>query len=457
MPKPVVALVGRPNVGKSTLFNRIVGQRQAIVEDIPGTTRDRLYATADWAGIDFMVVDTGGLEIIPVAGSTEGGWQPLATASAPYVQAMRAQVQVAIDEATVIVLVVDAAAGVTAADEAIADLLRRAGKPVIVAANKADNERLRQASSDFYTLGLGEPLPVSALHGTGSGDLLDAVVQHLRAIPFAEERDEADVHLAIVGRPNVGKSSLLNAILGEERVIVSEIPGTTRDAVDTLVNLDGKQVVLIDTAGIRRRGRIETGIERYSVLRALRAIERADVALLVLDATELVTAQDAHVAGYILEESKSVVVAINKWDLMPGGNETRAAYVRRVREELKFLDYVPIEFVSAKTGAGVKRLLDTALRVREERFQRIATGPLNKLVRDAMAQINPPTKMGKRLRVFYATQPNVDPPTFVLFVSDRKLVHFGFTRFIENQIRKSYPFTGTPIRIEFRDDQTQSG
>jgi len=454
MVKPIVALVGRPNVGKSALFNRIVGRRQAIVEDTPGTTRDRIYAEADWGGVDFLLVDTGGLEVIPASPEDRRDWQPLATASAAYLPAMRAQAEIAIREADAIILVVDAASGLTATDEAVGDILRRTEKPVVLAANKADNQTLRQSAAEFYCLGLGEPYPVSALHGSGTGDLLDAVVEHLRGGEPAEE-EEVGARLAIVGRPNVGKSSLLNSILGEERAIVSEIAGTTRDAIDTTIELEGMPVVLIDTAGIRRRGHIEQGIEQYSVLRALKAIERADVALLVLDATQPATAQDAHVAGYILDARKSAVVTVSKADLVSADPAAREALRLHVRQELKFLDYVPIEFVSSKTGDGVLRLLATALCVHEQRHRRVTTAELNHLIREAIPKTNPPSKAGRHLRVYYGSQVRSDPPTFVFFVNDRRLAHFGFTRFLENQIRERHPFTGTPIQIEYRDDKSK--
>ncbi|NLT41127.1 MAG: ribosome biogenesis GTPase Der [Anaerolineae bacterium] len=452
MALPIVALVGRPNVGKSTLFNRIVGRRQAIVEDLPGTTRDRLYAEAEWSGIEFLLVDTGGLEVIPAAGA-EGQWTPLAVDSVPFVRAMKAQAEIAIDEADVIVFVVDAASGLSAADEAVTDILRRTNKPVVLAANKADNTALRQAAAEFYALGIGEPYAISAYHGVGTGDLLDAIVQQVQEVETPPEPPASGAQIAIVGRPNVGKSALLNRIIGEERVIVSDVAGTTRDSIDTEIEYEGQTLTLIDTAGIRRRGRIDRGVERYSVLRALKSVERADVALLVLDATQMVTAQDAHVAGYILEANKSVVVVVNKWDLMPPGQETRDQAMKVVRQELRFLDYVPVLFVSALTGQGLQKLLPTAVEVNEQRHVRVPTGELNRLVREVSTRINPPSKGGRRLRVYYSTQPGVDPPTFVFFVNDRRLVHFGYTRFIENRIRERYPFTGTPIRIEYRHEE----
>ncbi|MGI6209836.1 MAG: ribosome biogenesis GTPase Der [Anaerolineae bacterium] len=454
MVRPIVALVGRPNVGKSTLFNRIVRRRQAIVEDLPGTTRDRLYGEAEWAGVEFMLVDTGGLEVIPAAG-TEGQWQPLAEGSAPFVRAMKEQAEIAIQEADVVVLVVDAAAGLSAADEAVAEILRRTDKPIVLAANKADNPATRQAAAEFYTLGIGDPFPVSAIHGTGTGDLLDEIVDRLEGIapPAEEETEPAGIQVAIVGRPNVGKSSLFNRILGEERVIVSDIPGTTRDVIDTEITFQGETITLIDTAGMRRRGKIEPGVEKYSVMRALRAVERADVALLVLDATQMVTAQDAHVAGYILEALKSVVVVVNKWDLIPDREQARTEALRLIRSELRFLDYVPVHFVSAVTGQGVSKALAAAIEVYNQRHERVPTSALNRLIREVVGRINPPSKGGRRLRVYYATQAEVDPPTFVLFVNDPRLVHFGFTRFIENRIREQYPFTGTPIVIQYRHEE----
>ncbi len=451
MSRPIVALVGRPNVGKSTLFNRITGRRLAVVHDRPGTTRDRLHAPAEWSGVFFTVVDTGGIEVLPetvVAGRRPGPQRVLAQDSAPFIPLMRAQAEQAIREADAIVFVTDAASGLTAGDEEVAEILRRARCPVFLAANKADNPRLRQAALEFYALGLETVYPVSALHGIGVADLLDDVVE---ALPPSElEVEDESVKLAIVGRPNVGKSSLLNKLLGEERTIVSPVPGTTRDAVDTYLEWKGTLVTLIDTAGIRRQGKIDRGVERYSVLRALRAIQRADVALLVIDGVEGVTAQDAHVAGLVLDEWASVVVLINKWDAVEKDSQTMEEYTRWVRGALRFLDYVPVIFISALTGQRVHRVLTTALDVHQARFRRIPTGELNRLVQDALDRHAPPSKRGKRLKIYYVSQPGVDPPTFVFHVNDHELVHFSYERYLENQLREAYEFPGTPLRLLFR-------
>ncbi|MBC8447207.1 MAG: ribosome biogenesis GTPase Der [Chloroflexi bacterium] len=450
MTRPIVALVGRPNVGKSALFNRLIGHRQAIVEDLPGTTRDRLYGDSEWAGVDFTVVDTGGLDIAASDPQQpkEARPAPLARDSADYVEEVRAQVEVAIAEADVIVFLVDVQDGVTAGDEDVAHRLRRTGKPVLLAANKADNAALRAAAVDFYALGLGEPFPISAVHGTGTGDLLDEVVSSFPAGEL-EELPEA-VKIAIVGRPNVGKSSLLNVLLGQERAIVSPIPGTTRDAIDTFLEWEGQPLVLIDTAGIRRRGKIERGVERYSVLRALRAIQRADVVLLLIDATTGVTLQDAHIAGYILEEAKSVVVVVNKWDLLEKDTHTMTEVTQRVRGALRFMDYVPVLFISARTRQRVHQVIPTALRVQAERLVRIPTSELNRWLQEIVSQHAPPSKRGKRLRFYYATQAQVDPPTFLFFVNDPQLVHFTYQRYLENRLRERYPFEGTPLQLVFR-------
>lgn len=452
--KPIVALVGRPNVGKSTLFNRLIGQRQAIIEDLAGTTRDRLYGEADWAGRDFIVVDTGGLEFglepaqpeaISAGGFTAG------VNSRLFLDEIRAQAQIAISEAEVIVFVVDAETGITNTDEDIANLLRRAQKPVLLAVNKADNPQRRQEVVEFYALGLGEPLPVSALHGTGTGDLLDAITAAFPPGPADDEDEDDSIKIAILGRPNVGKSSLLNKLLGEERVIVSEVPGTTRDAIDTSIVYNGLDIVLIDTAGIRRRGKIDPGVEKYSFLRSLKAVNRADVCLLLIDATELVTAQDAHIAGYILNEGKSVVVVVNKWDLVEKDTYTINEYTGKVRAGLHFLSYAPLLFISAKTGQRAHKVLSLALQVQEERLRRIPTGELNRLLHEAVAKNPPKGGQRHRLKFFYATQARTDPPTFVFFVNDSKLVHFTYERYLENQIREKYGFLGTPLRLIFRN------
>jgi GTP-binding protein len=436
MAKPIVAIVGRPNVGKSTLFNRLVGQPLAIVEGSPGTTRDRLYANAEWSGKEFVVVDTGGLDLA----STDD-----------LVSRIRAQAEEAIAEADVVVLVTDVADGVTAGDHEVVAVLRRSRKPVLLAVNKAENPKRRELDAlEFYELGLGDPLVISAIHGIGIGDLLDAVVGAFASLPTQAEEDVAAIKIAIVGRPNVGKSSLLNTLLGWERAIVSPIPGTTRDALDTPMIWDGKQINLIDTAGIRRRGRVAPGVEKYSVLRSLRAIGRADVVLLLLDALEGITEQDAHVASYILDEYKSVVVVVNKWDLYAKDSRTQEEFTNYVRQGLRFMPYVPVVFASALTGKGVGTVMETALSVYAGRRQRISTGKINEIIRQAVAEHAPPSKWGKRLTFYYGTQPETDPPTLVFFVNDVRLVHFGYERYLENCIRAQFPFEGTPLKLKFQ-------
>lgn len=457
--KPVVALVGRPNVGKSTLFNRLIGQRRAIVEELAGTTRDRLYGEAFWNGRDFIVVDTGGIDPgSPFSFSVDrrqqkdalsvGGYQA-GVSSGLFLKEMRSQAEIAIAEAEVIVFLVDVETGETGADGDIARLLRRTNKPVLLAVNKVDGEKRADDVVDFYALGLGEPIPISAINGAGTGDLLDLIVEFFP--PAAEEEAEDDsIKVAIVGRPNVGKSSLLNRLLGEERVIVSEVPGTTRDAIDTKIIYADLEVTLIDTAGIRRRGKIEPGVEKYSFLRALKAINRADVCLLLIDAGDMVTAQDAHIAGYIIEEEKSVVIIVNKWDTVEKDTKTMQKFTEVIRTDLKFLDYVPVLFISAKTGQRVNKVLPTALRVQEERLRRIPTGELNRLLQEAVAKHPPKGAKGHRLRFFYLTQAGISPPTFIFFVNDHKLVHFGYKRYLENALRERYEFLGTPLRLIFR-------
>ena len=450
MPKPIVALVGRPNVGKSTLFNRLVGERMAIVDDTPGTTRDRLFGEAEWNGRAFHVIDTGGID--PTHGG--GAKAPLSVGSADFIEDIRAQAQAAIDEADVVLFVNDGQTGVTGADLEVADILRRSQKklpdgsffpPILVVANKCEARETRDAASQFYELGLGEPHPVSAVHGSDTGDLLDVVVANFPAEEAAAE-DES-IKIAIVGKPNAGKSSLLNKLVGEERAIVSPIPGTTRDATDTLIEMEGLQVTLIDTAGIRKRGKIERGVEQFSVLRSFKAIERADVALLMIDATTGITAQDAHIAGFILEQWKSCVVVVNKWDAVEKDSFTMDEYTRKIRSDLNFMDYVPLLFISAKTGQRVDTVLPMALRVQEERLARLTTSKINAVIHKAQDAHPHPTHAGRALQMFYGTQVRSDPPTFMIYVNDPKLMHFTYVRYLENQIREEYGFLGTPIRI----------
>ena len=448
--KPVVALVGRPNVGKSTLFNRLIGRPTAIVEDIPGTTRDRIYGDSFWNGVGFIVIDTGGLEAPETINDARRTASPQpGSDSARFLTHIQNQAQLAIEEADAVILVVDGREGLTASDEEVAEVLRISLKPVFLAVNKAENQRVQQDAVEFWGLGLGDPYPISAYHGDGVGDLLDELVKVLPAYP-AEEEVSSTIGIAIVGRPNVGKSSLLNALTGQERAIVSEIPGTTRDPIDMLVTVDGQAVTLIDTAGIRRRGRVEQGIEQYSVLRSMRAIDRADVALLVIDAQEGVTAQDTHVAGYILEKFKSAVVVINKWDAIEKDSNTLHEYAREVRETLKFMDYVPVIFISAKTHQRIHQVLPTALRVAEARRHRLSTAEFNDFLRTAYDAAQPHSRQGRALRIYYGSQVETEPPTFVVFVNDDELVHFSYERYLENQLRAYYPFEGTPLRFFFR-------
>ncbi len=450
MPKPIVALVGRPNVGKSTLFNRLAGERLAIVDETPGTTRDRILAESDWNGILFDVIDTGGID------PSHGGRTPLSVGSADFIKEIRAQAQIAIQEADAILFLTDGSSGVTPPDREVAEILRRSQKkledgslwpPIFLVVNKCESPARRAAASEFYELGLGDPHPISALHGTSTGDLLDELV---KTFPKVEEEEDESIKIAIVGKPNAGKSSLLNQLTGEQRAIVSPIPGTTRDAVDTQIVYEGIPVTLIDTAGIRRRGRIDPGVEKYSVLRSLKAIERADVALLMIDATTGITAQDAHIAGFILDAWKSTVVLVNKWDAIEKDSYTMDVFTHIILQELKFMDYVPLLFISAKTGQRVDRVLPLALQVQEERLARITTSKLNQILRKAQDAHPAPTHSGKQLKIYYATQVRSNPPTFLVYVNDPKLMHFSYRRFLENRIRDEYGFLGTPIRIVLR-------
>ena len=440
--KPIVAIVGRPNVGKSALFNRIVGGRPAIVEDLPGTTRDRIYGDAEWRNREFKVVDTGGLEP-----DVPGTYTPL----------IRSQVEYALNEAEMVLFVVDTIHGITAADLEVADLLRRTNKPVLLIANKADNREREGAAVGFYELGLGEPIAISAHHGHGVADVLDMIVDSL---PPAEPIEDTEgLRLAIVGRPNVGKSSLVNAILGEDRVIVSDVPGTTRDAIDTPFAFEDHDLVLVDTAGLRRRGSIEPGVEKHSAMRARRALDRAQVALCLFDLSEGFTAQDSHVIGFALDSFRGVVVVANKWDLVEDAEWTQEDWERRLRWKLKFASWISVRFISAVTGAGIPELLAEAVRVGEQRKRRVETGALNQAVRKAVAQKPPPTpSKNKRIKLLYVTQAEVDPPVFVFFLNDASAVHFSYRRYMENVIRRTFGFDGTAIRLVFRgrgDEQAQ--
>ncbi len=461
--KPLVAIVGRPNVGKSTFFNRMIGERMAIVEDMPGTTRDRLYGDADWNGRTFTLIDTGGLELNAKAPISHVG---LDGQPGDLMNHVMAQAQLAIEEADVIIFMVDARSGITAADEEVADLLRRTNKHVIVAANKADNAARRMDAVEFYSLGLGEPVDISSIQGTGTGDLLDRIVEELPPADETDDEDEEGIpRIAIVGRPNVGKSSLLNAIMGSERSIVSDVPGTTRDAIDTEIEFQGHKLKLIDTAGIRRRGRVSPGVEKYSVLRSVRALERADIAVLLIDASEGLAAQDTHIAGEIHEATKGVIVIVNKWDLAqeqrkaereghfahPNDEIESAEYYRKiVAEGLKFIPYAPVIFASAKTGYHVKTILEAALKIAEMRHLRVPTARLNEVVQDAIRRHSPTVIRSKPLKIFYATQARVNPPTFVFFVNDPQAVHFSYERYLENRLREAFSFNGTAIRLQFR-------
>ena len=432
MNKPVVAIIGRQNVGKSTLLNRLAGKPIAIVEDSPGTTRDRILADVSWQGVEFTLVDTGGLEPKPQ------------TAVA---QAVKEQIGAAITEADVIIFLVDVRDGVTSSDWGVADMLRQVSKPIVLVANKADNARYEAEAVEFYELGLGEPMAISASHGRGTSELLDRVIS-LLPVPSPVEAEPEIMKVAIVGRQNVGKSTLLNALLGGERVIVDETPGTTRDAIDTRLDFKGRNVLLIDTAGIRRRGRLGVGVEWYSVLRALRAINRADIALLVLDAAELATAQDMHIAGYIRQAVKGVILIVNKWDLVEG--REIAEFSEYIRSQFKFMPYAPILYASAKSGWGVDKIMPQVCQVYEERFKRLPTSAVNNVVRQAVAAHNLPRVGRKQLKILYATQAEVNPPTFVFFVNDAKLMHFSYQRYLENKLRQSFGFVGTPFRLTFK-------
>lgn len=449
MAKPIVALVGRPNVGKSTLFNRLIGERRAIVQNEPGTTRDRTYASADWIGAEFTVVDTGGLMHDDEITRAPSGDSDSETHIA---EETREQALAAIAEADVIVFVTDILAGApTAGDFEIAEILRRADKPIVLALNKADSPARREAAYEYYQLGLGEPMPISAYHGNGTGDMLDKVVESL---PEHEEEEDDELEgpkIAIVGRPNVGKSALLNTLLGQERAIVSDVAGTTRDSLDTQLYWNDEPITLIDTAGIRRSGRVERGIERVSVMRSMRSIERADVVVLVINAEEGFTTQDLHIAGYVEEQKKGLVVAINKWDLIEKDHTTMDAWRATAARELDFMAYAPVVFISAKLGQRVGQVIESALEVLEQRQKRVSTAALNRMLKEAVDKHQPPSRPGKWIKFYYATQADTEPPTFIFFTNDPKQIHFTYRRYLENELRKAFGFDGTPIRMSFRD------
>ena len=439
MAKPIVAIVGRPNVGKSTLFNRIAEKRVSIVDDTPGVTRDRIYADAEWTGHEFALVDTGGIDF---------------NETDELLPAMRNQAKLAMEEADVILFVVDGKVGITDVDQIIVSMLRTTKKPVVLAVNKVDNLKGVTDSYEFYGLGLGEPFAVSAVNALNLGDLLDAIVEALpEDVPVEDEPDT--IRVAVVGRPNVGKSSLVNALLGQERVVVSNIPGTTRDAVDTYFKQDGVTFIFVDTAGMRRRGRIDAALERYSVIRSLRAIDRADVVLMLIDAVDGVTEQDKKIAGYVHESGRASVLVVNKWDLLPKDGKTSLRYTETLRQELGFMQYAPVVFLSALTKQRVTRIPEVVKFVAEQHAMRVSTSLLNQVVRDAVGINPPPSDRGRKLKIFYATQASVRPPTIVIFVNDQELMHFSYLRFLENKLREAFGFEGTPLKMVVRPRQQE--
>ena len=436
MSKPIVAIVGRPNVGKSTLFNALAGQKISIVKDTPGVTRDRIYADIDWLNYNFTMIDTGGIE---------------PDSSDIILAQMREQAQIAIDTADVIIFMTDVKQGLIDADAKVADMLRRSQKPVVLVVNKVDNFNKMMADVyELYNLGIGDPVPISASQRSGIGDMLDKVVEHFKSLDLEEDEDDRP-KVAIVGKPNVGKSSIINKLTGESRVIVSNIAGTTRDAIDTDVKWNGKEYVFIDTAGIRRKSKVKEDIERYSVIRTVTAVERADVVVIVIDATEGVTEQDAKIAGIAHENGKGIIIAVNKWDAIEKNDKTVYEYTNKVRQILSFMQYAEIMFISAKTGQRLPKLFDMIDMVIENHTMRIETGVVNEIMAEAVAMQQPPSDKGKRLRLYYITQVSVKPPTFVIFVNDKELMHFSYTRYIENRIREAFGFRGTPLRFIIRE------
>ena len=436
MAKPIVAVVGRPNVGKSTLFNKIIGKRLSIVDDTPGVTRDRIYGDAEWQGKSLMLIDTGGIE--PKTDDI-------------ILSSMRNQAKLAIDTASVIIFVTDLKSGVTAADMDVAAMLQKSGKPIVLCVNKCDKiGETPMEFYEFYNLGLGDPIAVSSVHGHGTGDLLDAVMEHIDDAEF-EEADEDIINVAVIGKPNAGKSSLINFISGEERSIVSNIAGTTRDAIDTKVTKDGINYNFIDTAGLRRKSKVEDNIEKYSVLRAKMAIDRADVCVIMIDGVDGFTEQDSKVAGLALEEGKAWIIAVNKWDAVDKDGTTMDAYRKKLMVDFSFMPYAPIIFISAKTGQRVDRLFELIKYVNEQNTMRISTGMLNDILADATARVQPPTDKGKRLKIYYMTQASTKPPTFVCFCNKAELFHFSYQRYLENQIRSTFGLEGTPVRFVIRE------
>jgi len=440
MSRPIIAIVGRPNVGKSTIFNRIIGDRLAIVEDKAGSTRDRLYGTGEWNGKFFHVIDTGGIEL---------------QSDDDILRSVRMQAELAMDEADVIIFMVDAKYGITPADTEIRQLLFRTRKPIILAVNKVDNIKMQENIYEFYSLGFGDPVAISGAHGLGIGDLLEEVVNHF---PVEQDQiyDEDVIRIALIGRPNVGKSSLVNAILGEERVIVSVQAGTTRDAIDTPFTKDGQKYVLIDTAGMRKRGKVYENMEKYSVMRAMKAIDSTDVALIVMNGEEGIIEQDKHIAGYAHNAGKACIFVVNKWDVVEKDDKTMQLFSQKIHDHFLFMDYAPILFVSAKTKQRLHKLLPVVNEVSEHHAMRIQTHLLNDVVSDAIAITPPPTSNGKRLRVKYATQVAVKPPTIIVFVNDHELMHFSYERYLENKIRAAFNFSGTPIRLYTRSKREES-
>lgn len=436
MAKPIVAVVGRPNVGKSTLFNKLIGQRLSIVDDTPGVTRDRIYGDAEWLGKEITLIDTGGIE--PKTDDI-------------ILAKMRQQAALAIDLASVIIFVTDIKSGVVAADIEVASMLQRSGKPVVLCVNKCDGVgELPADFYEFYNLGIGEPIAVSAAHGHGTGDLLDAVFEHITPEAF-EDNDEDIISVAVIGKPNAGKSSLINRILGEERLIVSNIAGTTRDAVDTYVTIDGTNYNLIDTAGLRRKSKVYDKIEKYSVLRAKMAVDRADVCVIMLDAEEGFTEQDSKVAGIALEQGKACIIAVNKWDLIEKDGTTMDSFRKKLMKDFSFMSYAPIIFISAKTGQRIDRLFELIKYVHQQNTMRISTGKLNDILAESTARVQPPSDKGKRLKIYYMTQASTKPPTFVCFCNRAELFHFSYQRYLENQIRSVFGLEGTPVRFVIRE------